>query len=258
MWPSEILRIRIAGRSEITTEDIAKIILWLEENSDIGCAACANGRETGAQSKIEKLGQRELLSEEEVRELYELAAEVQLAYLLSHYPILPFNSPKYDSLREIFRNICDSNDILAGKYGLLLGPGDEWDSLTAFNFIRITEPLLERDADTIAGVLSHELAHLESGHMLRWLCDFFAKRGRIDLLVLDLQCDTKADTHAVGYMARAGYCPSRLIEHLERAKNYVAELPESHFADEPQMRMVYNYFLDERIESLEKIIRGPQ
>ncbi len=255
MRPREILKIRIAEKSKITTEDIKKIGLWLEKNSDIGCAACANGRETGAQSGIERLGQKELLSEEGARELYELASEVQLAHLLLRYPVLSFNSPKYDPLGKIFRNICDSNNILASKYGLLLGPGDEWDSCAASDFIRITEPLLERDADIIAGVLSHELAHLESGHMHRWLCDFFAKCGRINLLALDLQCDIEADTQAVGYMARAGHCPSWLVAHLERAKNYVAELPESHFADEPQMRIVYNYFLEKRIENLEKIIK---
>lgn len=314
MLPSEILKKRIVEKEALSRDDLEKIGKWLEENA--GCGMCAGDCED-AGNPIEKLGQIDLLSEKEAQALYMLAMEVQLGHLLLHFDILPFNSLEYDRPQKIFQKICHHNHLSVDKYYLLIASEkDEWDSNVVSDFIVIARSLLVKDADTIAGVLAHELAHLEEKHMLQWLCEYFSKRSNISLMAVGLYhtalgeallgyeamgvlerasgligisapedsqlqncicdwlrefsskrkeiallireswCDIEADTRAVNYLSGTGYDIRRMTDHLKQARNYIAELSASCFADKVRTRIVCDYIFDQRIENLEKILAG--
>ncbi len=141
-------------------------------------------------------------------------------------------------LSGIHRKICEANDLDSTKYQLHIIERDE---VNAFaipdNHIVIFTGLIQecRNAEELAGVLAHEMAHCEENHVMKKLgrnlgasVIFTIASGGGDITVIheaanlltstayDRKLEAEADAVGVEYMIEANIDPSPLADFLYR------------------------------------------
>lgn len=191
-------------------------------------------------------------------------------------PVDPLMQERIDKIGEKLAAGTDRRDIV---YRFRVLKDEKEDSYNAFaapgGYVYIFSDLVEvlEDDDKIAGVLAHEMAHIEARHSIKRLQ---GSLGVAALILLGSQMNTgegsaaalgpaigqlmaaysrqdeeQADELSVKYMERAGYDPEGTVGSLEKLK----ELRKK------GKRMKYSFnkshpYISERIAYLEKLIRG--
>ncbi|MBI1831272.1 MAG: M48 family metalloprotease [Planctomycetes bacterium] len=141
-------------------------------------------------------------------------------------------------------------------------------------FLVFTTALLrEPDEATVAGVVAHELAHLDKGHLYEYACraklsesafrpqpgsgvtfDQFMSQGMaLGSLMMNPfrpEHETEADCAATTWMYQEGYDPRALVEFFERLHNRLKDQPDLPFF---RFGRTHPYSLERRREVLDRL-----
>jgi predicted Zn-dependent protease len=206
------------------------------------------------------------------------AGEMVALKVLAEHPAIP-DAALQEAVGEVGRLLARHAARREIPYRFTAVAGEEPNAFAVpGGAVFITRPLLELcagDTDSLAGVLGHEVVHIDRRHALHQLARSAAVRGGIRLLTLGRgmlaarlatgmrellvqgyrrEQELEADLLGSRLAARAGFDPRglvRLLERLERARpDGTGPLAEaySYFRSHPPVR--------ERIGELERALRG--
>ena len=171
-------------------------------------------------------------------------------------------------VKEIFRELCDENDIDASRIRFLVVDKSEANAFTLPGRIIVVHKGLiteSNSAEEVAGVIAHELAHLELGHIRQKLIREVGLQIILNSAggsaggeaireiiyisssrAFEREHETDADMFAVKLLAECRIDPAGLAEFLYRMADSSEEGPLSWISTHPGSEERSEYIMDER------------
>lgn len=176
----------------------------------------------------------------------------------------------------ILTHLCRANDIDRSRIKLHIVDSDNVNAFALPDYHMVVFTGLIDDCETeseLAGVIAHELAHMESGHIMKKLVkeiglsvliSMTSGKGSPELIreavrilsstAYDRSLESEADMTGVDYMIKAEMDPEGLASFLYRMSAAEKDLPRqlfwitTHPGSEERMKTILNYIEGQRFE----------